>query len=238
VTGLIDHEELFDRVARLLAAGEFLLVLWIGWAVDRPLSAIMPNRGPRRDLRPFGREPHGSIVGRAGWQELLVGSCLMQHGMEELNPFIGVRLGHPKELSLHFLDGLLFYIRQHKEECVGYRGSGTRVIRTVAADCARLPINGMGLHVGHKGLLNMRQKRLEFVCGSSGHRPYTPDMGSDILIAWYRHLRHSVSGREGGHTLNLDKVYLKEPLKSDYLWASLWMLGAVYFMFRSQLHGT
>ena len=98
MTGLIDHEELFDRVARLLAAGEFLLVLWIGWAVDRPLSAIMPNRGPRRDLRPFSREPHGSIVGCAVWQELLVGSCLMQHGMEELNPFIGVRLGHPKEL--------------------------------------------------------------------------------------------------------------------------------------------
>jgi uncharacterized protein (DUF486 family) len=32
--------------------------------------------------------------------------------------------------------------------------------------------------------------------------------------------------------------YLKEPLKSDYLWAGLCMLGAVYFMFRSQLHGT
>jgi uncharacterized protein (DUF486 family) len=31
---------------------------------------------------------------------------------------------------------------------------------------------------------------------------------------------------------------LKEPLKFDYLWAGLWMLGAVYFMFPSQLHGT
>jgi uncharacterized protein len=29
-------------------------------------------------------------------------------------------------------------------------------------------------------------------------------------------------------------LYLKQGLKLDYLWASLCMLGAVYFMFRSQ----
>ena len=29
-------------------------------------------------------------------------------------------------------------------------------------------------------------------------------------------------------------MYLKEPLKSDYLWAGLCLLGAVYFMFRSK----
>ncbi|HSW16481.1 MAG TPA: DMT family protein [Ramlibacter sp.] len=28
-------------------------------------------------------------------------------------------------------------------------------------------------------------------------------------------------------------VYLKEPLKLDYLWAALCMVGAVYFVFRS-----
>ena len=31
--------------------------------------------------------------------------------------------------------------------------------------------------------------------------------------------------------------YLKEPLKLDYLWAGLCMLGAVYFMFRDKLAG-
>ena len=31
--------------------------------------------------------------------------------------------------------------------------------------------------------------------------------------------------------------YLKEPLKLDYLWAGLCMLGAVFFMFRSKLGG-
>ena len=31
--------------------------------------------------------------------------------------------------------------------------------------------------------------------------------------------------------------YLKEPLKLDYLWAALCILGAVYFVFRSKLGG-
>ncbi|MDQ5767969.1 DMT family protein [Thiothrix subterranea] len=30
-------------------------------------------------------------------------------------------------------------------------------------------------------------------------------------------------------------LYLKEPLKLDYLWAGLCLLGAVYFMFREKL---
>jgi uncharacterized protein (DUF486 family) len=30
-------------------------------------------------------------------------------------------------------------------------------------------------------------------------------------------------------------LYMREPLKLDYLWAMLCVLGAVYFMFRSQL---
>lgn len=30
-------------------------------------------------------------------------------------------------------------------------------------------------------------------------------------------------------------LYLKEPLKWDYLWAGLCLLGAVYFMFRDKL---
>ena len=32
--------------------------------------------------------------------------------------------------------------------------------------------------------------------------------------------------------------YLKEPLKLDYLWAALCILGAVYFVFRSRLAGS
>ena len=32
-------------------------------------------------------------------------------------------------------------------------------------------------------------------------------------------------------------LYLKEPLKLDYLWAGLCILGAVFFIFRSKLSG-
>jgi uncharacterized protein (DUF486 family) len=32
-------------------------------------------------------------------------------------------------------------------------------------------------------------------------------------------------------------LYLKEPLKLDYVWAALCLLGAVYFVFRSKLVG-
>jgi hypothetical protein len=45
VTGLIDHEEVLERMAFLLAAGGVLLVLRIGGPVDRSRRAIMPNRG-------------------------------------------------------------------------------------------------------------------------------------------------------------------------------------------------
>jgi uncharacterized protein (DUF486 family) len=30
-------------------------------------------------------------------------------------------------------------------------------------------------------------------------------------------------------------LYLKEPLKLDYLWAGLCLFGAVFFMFRSKI---
>jgi hypothetical protein len=44
---LLDHEEVFDRMTRLLAAVVCLLGLGIGWAVDRSLSTIMPTRGDK-----------------------------------------------------------------------------------------------------------------------------------------------------------------------------------------------
>jgi len=48
--------------------------------------------------------------------------CSIQHGMQEMNPLIGIRLGHPKELPLYFLNGMLFHIRQNEEQFVGYGG--------------------------------------------------------------------------------------------------------------------
>ena len=47
LTGFINHKEVFDRMAFLFAAVVFLLVFWIGRAVDRSLSTIMPKRGDK-----------------------------------------------------------------------------------------------------------------------------------------------------------------------------------------------
>jgi hypothetical protein len=45
VTGFVDHQEVFERMTRLFATVIVLLLFGIGRAMDRPLSAIMPNRG-------------------------------------------------------------------------------------------------------------------------------------------------------------------------------------------------
>jgi hypothetical protein len=66
MTGLLDDEEVGDRVALLLATLVCLLVLRIGWAVDRSLSTIMPKRGPEGPLAfvelrasPLNHQPYG-----------------------------------------------------------------------------------------------------------------------------------------------------------------------------------
>jgi hypothetical protein len=45
VTGLVDHEEVFERMAFLLATVMVLLVLWSFGAGDWSCSTIMPTRG-------------------------------------------------------------------------------------------------------------------------------------------------------------------------------------------------
>ncbi|MCK9258514.1 MAG: DMT family protein [Azoarcus sp.] len=70
-------------------------------------------------------------------------------------------------------------------------------------------------------------------------------------IALFEYLLQVPANRIGATTLNLAQLkimqevitlvvfvpfvllYMKQPLKLDYLWAALCMLGAVYFIFRS-----
>lgn len=81
-------------------------------------------------------------------------------------------------------------------------------------------------------------------------------MGCDYFQLAYRFLRilhHGSANRIGFSGLSLGQLkilqevislsifvpfaflYMKQPLKLDYLWASLCMLGAAYFMFRDKL---
>ena len=72
-----------------------------------------------------------------------------------MNPLIRIRLRHPKELSLHLLNRILFQVGQDKEQFVRECGQRTGVIGTRAATRAELPINRAVMHVGHKSLLEM-----------------------------------------------------------------------------------
>lgn len=74
-------------------------------------------------------------------------------------------------------------------------------------------------------------------------------------IALFEYLIQVPANRIGYTTLNLGQLkilqevitltvfvpfavfYMKEPIKTDYLWAGLCLLGAVYFVFREKLSG-
>jgi hypothetical protein len=71
-----------------------------------------------------------------------MGSGLIQHGLQEVNPRMGMRWRHATELSLHCLTRLLFHIRQHEELCGGSCGSRTMVVCTVTTARTGVPING------------------------------------------------------------------------------------------------
>lgn len=83
--------------------------------------------------------------------------------MEHVNPFVRIRLAHPKELALYLLKGILFQVGENEEQLVRHCWQRTGAIGTIAATRAGLPIKRAVLHVGHKGLLKMGQQ------GALGH---------------------------------------------------------------------
>ena len=85
-----------------------------------------------------------------------MGSGVIQHGMQAVNPRLRMRWRHPKELPVHGLKRRLFQIRQHAEPFVGYCGEGTMVIRTVAATRAGWPIDRAVLQIGRQRVLERR----------------------------------------------------------------------------------
>jgi uncharacterized protein len=53
-------------------------------------------------------------------------------------------------------------------------------------------------------------------------------------IAFFEYMLQVPANRIGFTVLSVAQFYLKEPLKLDYLWAGLCILGAVYFIFRDR----
>jgi hypothetical protein len=106
-------------------------------------------------VRRLRLEHRGKLCGGSGWKPFVVGYGLIQHAMKEVNPRIRMRLRHPKELTLHFLNRVLFHIRQNDQQFVRHRRQGTIVIRTVTSAGTGLAINGAVLQLGRSRALNM-----------------------------------------------------------------------------------
>ena len=124
--------------------------------------------GSNSSVRRLRLEQRGKLCGRSGWKQLLVGSGLIQHWMQQVNPCVRIRLTHPKELSLHVLNGILFHVRQHEAQFVRDHGQRTGAIGRIAATRARLSINRAILPGGHKRLLKMGQQGLKLGVRESG----------------------------------------------------------------------
>jgi uncharacterized protein (DUF486 family) len=87
------------------------------------------------------------------------------------------------------------------------------------------------------------------------HRPWIVAAFASWGIAFFEYMLQVPGNRIGYTVLSVGQLkllqevitltvfvpfavfYLKEPLKLDYLWAALCILGAVYFVFRSRLTG-
>lgn len=85
------------------------------------------------------------------------------------------------------------------------------------------------------------------------HRPWIAAALFSWGIAFFEYMLQVPANRIGYAALNVGQLkllqevitlsvfvpfavfYLREPLKLDYLWAALCILGAVYFVFRSKL---
>jgi uncharacterized protein (DUF486 family) len=87
------------------------------------------------------------------------------------------------------------------------------------------------------------------------HRPWIVAAFASWGIAFFEYMLQVPGNRIGYTVLSVGQLkllqevitltvfvpfavfYLKEPLKLDYLWAALCIMGAVYFVFRSRLAG-
>jgi len=138
VTGLIDHKEVFERGAFLLATVILLLVVGILRAVDGSFRTIRPNRGGGGDiLGLWARQERRARGRRADRPPVRLRSRLLQHRREEMKPPLGRRWGPPQALSVHGWDGLLLAVGQPQAPRLSPRRHRRGVLRTLAPARAR-----------------------------------------------------------------------------------------------------
>ena len=88
--------------------------------------------------------------------------------MQQMNPFVGIRLGQAKELAVQRLGGRLFQIDQNKEQLVFDRRERAIAIGGVGAANALQALQGLLLEDGLKAGLKHGHQVLEFAARESG----------------------------------------------------------------------
>lgn len=114
----------------------------------------------------------------------------------------------------------------------------------------------MNAHLSAVGLLCLSNLFMTFAwyahLREMGHKPWIVAALFSWGIAFFEYLLQVPGNRIGYTVMNVGQLkilqevitlsvfvpfavfYLKEPLKLDYLWAGLCILGAVYFVFRGE----
>jgi hypothetical protein len=80
-----------------------------------------------------------------------------------------MRWRHPQELSVNFLEEMLFSGGEDEEPLVRHRRQGTGRLGTVATARAGWPIHGPRLTGAHQRLLAIGQQGLKCFCCEAGH---------------------------------------------------------------------
>ena len=140
------------------------------------------NKGGGSSVRRGRLEPRGNLCSCSGWKPLWVGSGVIQHGMEHVNPCVRLRLTHPAKLSLHLLNRMLCHGGQHEEPCVRHRRQGPMVIRTVTSAGPWVASAGAVLQIGRYRALTRRQQRGQCGLSSPRHRPSTPGTRGHLVM--------------------------------------------------------
>ncbi len=103
---------------------------------------------------------------------------VIEHGVQEVNPFIGIGLRQAKELPVQGLCGCLFQVDQNKEQFVFDRGQGTIAIGGVATSDPFQSIHRLCRQTDLKDRHEIRK----FLAGQPGQGQQLRLVLSDLLV--------------------------------------------------------
>ena len=107
--------------------------------------------------------------------------------MEQVNPYVGVRLVHPKQRRVHLLCGSLLQVDQDEKQLVFDSGERSVMVDRVPSFGAPLSLERVSFDVFLEARLEARQQRQELLVGIPGHRQELARILGQFLVCghWY-----------------------------------------------------